>query len=89
VQLVNILRHDIAAGVYQASGELPTEAELRAAYDVSPRSPTHPRSRRRRPEVATPVRHLTANGARFTLLHHLFRIGRLAETTDTGRRQTN
>ena len=36
VQLVNILRHDIAAGVYQAGDQLPTEAELRAAYDVSP-----------------------------------------------------
>src|SRR5665647_961162 len=36
VQLVNILRHDIAAGVYQAGDQLPTEAALRAAYDVSP-----------------------------------------------------
>lgn len=36
VQLVNILRHDIAAGVYQAGDQLPTEAELRAACDVSP-----------------------------------------------------
>ena len=36
VQLVNILRHDIAAGVYQAGDQLPTEAELRAAHDVSP-----------------------------------------------------
>ena len=35
VQLVNILRHDIAAGVYQTGDQLPTEAELRAAYDVS------------------------------------------------------
>jgi hypothetical protein len=49
VQLVNILRHDIAAGVYQAGDQLPTEAELRAAYDVSARSPTHPRIRHRRP----------------------------------------
>src|SRR5450756_1350013 len=36
MQLVNILRHDIAAGVYQAGDQLPTEAELRAACDVSP-----------------------------------------------------
>jgi len=36
MQLVNILRHDIAAGVYQAGDQLPTEAELRAACDLSP-----------------------------------------------------
>lgn len=36
VQLVNILRHDMAAGVYQAGDQLPTEAELCAAFDVSP-----------------------------------------------------
>jgi DNA-binding GntR family transcriptional regulator len=36
VQLVNILRHDISAGVYQSGDQLPTEAKLRAAYDVSP-----------------------------------------------------
>jgi GntR family transcriptional regulator len=36
VQLVNILREAIAAGEYQAGDQLPTEAELRAAYDLSP-----------------------------------------------------
>ena len=36
VQLVNILRQAIAAGEYQAGDQLPTEAELCAAYDVSP-----------------------------------------------------
>jgi len=36
VQLVNILRRAIASGEYQAGDQLPTEAELCAAYDVSP-----------------------------------------------------
>lgn len=36
VQLVNILRHAIASGEYQAGDQLPTEAELCATYDVSP-----------------------------------------------------
>ena len=36
VQLVNILRQAIASGQYQAGDQLPTEAELCAAYDVSP-----------------------------------------------------
>jgi DNA-binding GntR family transcriptional regulator len=36
VQLVNILRHAISSGEYQAGDQLPTEAELCAAYDVSP-----------------------------------------------------
>lgn len=36
VQLVNILRHAIASGQYQAGDQLPTEAELCATYDVSP-----------------------------------------------------
>ena len=35
-QLVNILRRAIASGEYQAGDQLPTEAELCAAYDVSP-----------------------------------------------------
>jgi DNA-binding GntR family transcriptional regulator len=35
VQLVNILRHAIASGEYQAGDQLPTEGELCAAYDVS------------------------------------------------------
>ena len=35
VQLVNILRHAIASGEYQSGDQLPTEAELRATYDVS------------------------------------------------------
>ena len=36
VQLVNILRLAIARGQYQSGDQLPTEAELCAAYDVSP-----------------------------------------------------
>jgi DNA-binding GntR family transcriptional regulator len=36
VQLVNILRQAIASGEYVAGDQLPTEAELCAAYDVSP-----------------------------------------------------
>ena len=36
VQLVNILRQAIASGDYVAGDQLPTEAELCAAYDVSP-----------------------------------------------------
>jgi DNA-binding GntR family transcriptional regulator len=36
VQLVNILKQAIASGQYQAGDQLPTEAELCAAYDVSP-----------------------------------------------------
>ncbi len=36
MQLVNILRHAIATGQYRAGDQLPTEAELCAAYDVSP-----------------------------------------------------
>jgi len=36
VQLVNILRRAMAGGEYQAGDQLPTEAELCAAYDVSP-----------------------------------------------------
>ena len=36
VQLVNILKQAIASGHYQAGDQLPTEAELCAAYDVSP-----------------------------------------------------
>ncbi len=36
VQLVDILRQAIASGQYQAGDQLPTEAELCAAYDVSP-----------------------------------------------------
>jgi DNA-binding GntR family transcriptional regulator len=36
VQLVNILSHAIATGQYRAGDQLPTEAELCAAYDVSP-----------------------------------------------------
>ena len=36
VQLVNILRRAIASGEYHAGDQLPTEAELCAAYDVSP-----------------------------------------------------
>jgi GntR family transcriptional regulator len=35
-QLVNILSEAIAGGEYQAGDQLPTEAELCAAYDVSP-----------------------------------------------------
>jgi len=36
IQLVNILRQAIASGEYHAGDQLPTEAELCAAYDVSP-----------------------------------------------------
>jgi DNA-binding GntR family transcriptional regulator len=36
VQLVNVLSHAIAAGHYRAGDQLPTEAELCAAYDLSP-----------------------------------------------------
>jgi DNA-binding GntR family transcriptional regulator len=36
IQLVNVLRRAIASGQYQAGDQLPTEAELCAAYDVSP-----------------------------------------------------
>ena len=36
MQLVNLLSHAIAAGHYRAGDQLPTEAELCAAYDVSP-----------------------------------------------------
>ncbi len=36
VQLVNALSHAIAIGQYRAGDQLPTEAELCAAYDVSP-----------------------------------------------------
>jgi DNA-binding GntR family transcriptional regulator len=36
VQLVNILRRAIASGQYQAGDQLPTEAELCAAFGVSP-----------------------------------------------------
>ena len=36
VQLVNVLSHAIATGQYRAGDQLPTEAELCAAYDVSP-----------------------------------------------------
>jgi DNA-binding GntR family transcriptional regulator len=36
IQLVNILKRAIASGQYQAGDQLPTEAELCAAYDVSP-----------------------------------------------------
>jgi DNA-binding GntR family transcriptional regulator len=36
IQLVNMLRHAIASGEYHAGDQLPTEAELCAAYDVSP-----------------------------------------------------
>ena len=36
VQLVNIIRRSIAAGDYQCGDKLPTEAELCAAFDVSP-----------------------------------------------------
>ena len=36
MQLVNILSHAIATGQYRAGDQLPTEAELCAAYDVSP-----------------------------------------------------
>jgi GntR family transcriptional regulator len=36
IQLVNILRHSIASGAYQAGDQLPTEAELCATYEVSP-----------------------------------------------------
>jgi DNA-binding GntR family transcriptional regulator len=36
VQLANILRRAIATGQYQSGDQLPTEAELRATYDVSP-----------------------------------------------------
>jgi DNA-binding GntR family transcriptional regulator len=36
MQLVNILRSGIASGEYQAGDQLPTEAELCAAHDVSP-----------------------------------------------------
>lgn len=36
VQLVNILREAVATGEYQAGDQLPTEAELRAVYDLSP-----------------------------------------------------
>ncbi len=36
IQLVNILSHAIARGDYRAGDQLPTEAELCAAFDVSP-----------------------------------------------------
>ena len=36
VQLVNILSHAIARGDYRAGDQLPTEAELCEAFDVSP-----------------------------------------------------
>jgi len=36
VQLVNILRDDISSGRYVPGDQLPTEAELCAAYDLSP-----------------------------------------------------
>lgn len=36
VQLVNALSHAIATGQYRAGDQLPTEAELRTTYDVSP-----------------------------------------------------
>jgi GntR family transcriptional regulator len=36
VQLVNVLSHAIAMGQYRVGDQLPTEAELCAAYDVSP-----------------------------------------------------
>jgi DNA-binding GntR family transcriptional regulator len=36
MQLVNVLSHAIATGQYRAGDQLPTEAELCAAYDVSP-----------------------------------------------------
>jgi DNA-binding GntR family transcriptional regulator len=36
MQLVNILRHGIASGQYQAGDQLPTEGALCALYDVSP-----------------------------------------------------
>ncbi len=36
LQLVNVLSHAIASGQYRAGDQLPTEAELCAAYDLSP-----------------------------------------------------
>ena len=36
LQLANILSHAIATGQYRAGDQLPTEAELRAVYEVSP-----------------------------------------------------
>ena len=36
MQLVNILRHGIASGQYQAGDQLPTEGELCTLFDVSP-----------------------------------------------------
>jgi GntR family transcriptional regulator len=36
LQLADILSHAIATGQYRAGDQLPTEAELRAVYDVSP-----------------------------------------------------
>jgi len=36
IQLVNVLSHAIARGDYRAGDQLPTEAELCAAFDVSP-----------------------------------------------------
>jgi GntR family transcriptional regulator len=36
MQVVNVLSHAIATGQYRAGDQLPTEAELCAAYDLSP-----------------------------------------------------